>query len=345
MPRNARPISLLAAGLLLAGAGPLAATIRDVEFSFDPPVPIWRQPVSAEVRGEADCAVELFAVVRKFESGTGPVIAIEVDEACILDPPSFIPFQVTAGLGRLEPGDYTVRITPPGGGAVVGETELRVYEPADLVITPPGEPPTDAAPFDFIVTGISTACGGPGSAVVEGNAISVVFPESCPLLPPGPGIQFFDYTVGPLAAGDYEIRAFRELGPPQVATLPLRVFDDVGCVPSATVLCLGDARFRVTVTWTDFQGGAGEGRAVPLAGRDDSGLFWFFNERNVELTVKVLNGCPVNDRFWVFTAPGSTVEYEVTVTDTRSAATRVYRNELGATPALIPDTAAFATCP
>jgi hypothetical protein len=345
MHRDARSLSLLAAGLLLAVASPVAAEIRDAEFSFDPAVPTWHEPVTVEIRGESECFVSLFALVRSFELGTGPVIAIELDQLCILAPPQFIPFQVTAELGRLDPGDYTVRITPPGGGAAVAEVAFRVYEPADLEIAPPAELPTDAAPFTFTVTGITTTCLGPEPPVVEGNAISVVFPEGCPFLPPEGGILTFAYTAGPLPAGDYQIRAFRASRPGQVVVRPLRVFAAEGCLPADTVLCLGDARFRVAASWKDFTGGSGDGHAVPLTDRDDTGLFWFFDASNVELTVKVLNGCAVNGRYWVFIAPGSTVEYTITVTDTRADETRTYRNDLGATPSLIPDTAAFATCP
>lgn len=329
----------------LAGAAPAAATIINANLAFQPAVPTWREAVTVEVRGEANCFVNLFAVVRTFEPGTGAVIAIELDEACIIDPPSFIPFKLSTMLGRLAPGRYTVRVTPPGGGAAAAEAVLRTYELADLVITPPGEAPTDAEEFTFAVAGVTSTCILPEPPVVEGSAISVFFPDDCPLLPPGGGIQSFGYPVGPLAAGDYEIRAFRGQGSSQVVTQPLRVFDDEGCVPSATVLCLGDARFQVTATWEDFTGGLGGGQAVPLAERDDTGLFWFFNEANVELTVKVLNGCGVNDRYWVFIASGSTVEYTIDVTDTRAHQTRTYDNDLGATPELVPDTAAFATCP
>ena len=66
----------------------------------------------------------------------------------------------------------------------------------------------------------------------------------------------------------------------------------------------------------------------------------------MELTVKVLRACPVNGHYWFFLASGSTVEYHVTVTDTASPLERlrIYSNELGEVPVLIPDTTAFS-CP
>jgi hypothetical protein len=97
-------------------------------------------------------------------------------------------------------------------------------------------------------------------------------------------------------------------------------------------------RFRVEVTWSDGSGGSGPGRAVPLSG--DSGYFWFFDQANVELVVKVLDGRSINDRFWVFYGALSNVDYTVLVTDTQTGALRAYRNPSGVF-ASVGDTGAF----
>ena len=47
---------------------------------------------------------------------------------------------------------------------------------------------------------------------------------------------------------------------------------------------------------------AGAGAAVPLT--NDTGYSWFFNEDNVEVVVKVLDGCDFNQRYWVFRRRG-----------------------------------------
>ena len=57
--------------------------------------------------------------------------------------------------------------------------------------------------------------------------------------------------------------------------------------------------------------------------------FWFFDPGNLELAVKVLDGRPVNGRFWVFFGALSDVEYWVTVTDTATGAERQYHNAAG----------------
>ena len=97
-----------------------------------------------------------------------------------------------------------------------------------------------------------------------------------------------------------------------------------GCQPDETTLCLGAGdRFRVTAHWT-AKGESGDARSIPLA--TDTGSFWFFNPANVELTLKVLDGCAVNDRFWVFVSGLTDVRVDVTVEDTRTGRTWTYSN-------------------
>ena len=86
------------------------------------------------------------------------------------------------------------------------------------------------------------------------------------------------------------------------------------CIPDENTLCLNNERFKVQVAWESEQGGAGNGHAVPY-GSDDSGMFWFFSSGNLEMLVKVLNGCGYNDRFWVFFAATTDQEFAVTVTE------------------------------
>jgi photosystem II stability/assembly factor-like uncharacterized protein len=120
--------------------------------------------------------------------------------------------------------------------------------------------------------------------------------------------------------------------------LSTRLASTEPCVPSATVLCLGQGRFRVTVSWKDFSGRTGAGRTMELT--DDTGAFWFFAAGNLELTVKVLDGRALNGRFWVFYGALTNVEFTLEVTDTETGRRQVYRNPSGRF-ASVGDTAAF----
>ena len=116
------------------------------------------------------------------------------------------------------------------------------------------------------------------------------------------------------------------------------------CAADGETLCLQGDRFTATVEWAEFQGNTGVGHVVPTVS-DQSGLFWFFNPENWELMLKVLNGCGINDHYWVFSAATTNVEYTLTVTDTFSGEVRTYSNLLGVNAPAVTDTSAFATCP
>jgi hypothetical protein len=111
------------------------------------------------------------------------------------------------------------------------------------------------------------------------------------------------------------------------------------CAPSGTRLCLNDGRFAVEARWKDFQGNTGTGKAVTLAG-GDTGYFWFFDASNVEVMLKVLDGRPLNGKFWVFYGALSSVEYTLTVTDTVTGTLKTYTNPSGRL-ASVADTGAF----
>jgi plastocyanin len=117
------------------------------------------------------------------------------------------------------------------------------------------------------------------------------------------------------------------------------------CTPSATALCINNARFKVEVAWRTSNS-QGDGQAVPLPSAPDSGLFYFFNSSNIEMLIKVLNACALTPpRYWVFYAATTNVEVRTTVTDTQTGKVKVYFNPLGSAAAPIQDVNAFATCP
>lgn len=117
---------------------------------------------------------------------------------------------------------------------------------------------------------------------------------------------------------------------------------ETACAPDATALCLNGGRFQVKVHWSTPQGTQGTGTAVPLT--SDTGYFWFFDATNTEVVLKVLDACALNQSFWVFAAGLTDLDVLITVTDTRTGSTVLYRNRQGTPFAPIQDVSAFHTC-
>jgi BACON domain-containing protein len=115
------------------------------------------------------------------------------------------------------------------------------------------------------------------------------------------------------------------------------------CDPSdATTLCLNANRFSVQTLWQTLAGSSGVGQAVSIT--SDTGYFWFFDAGSVEVVVKVLNGCDLNQQFWVFAAGLTDVAVTITITDVITGQARTYRNPQNTPFAPLQDTSALATC-
>lgn len=115
------------------------------------------------------------------------------------------------------------------------------------------------------------------------------------------------------------------------------------CHPTDTAMCLQNGRFAVSVSWNDEWGGSGVGHAIPAT--DDSGLFWFFSPSNMELLIKVLDGCGFNSHYWVFFAATTDQQFDIRVTDTQTGDYVEYTNPLKNPADAVTDTFAFDTCP
>jgi hypothetical protein len=125
------------------------------------------------------------------------------------------------------------------------------------------------------------------------------------------------------------------------------VFADLRCRASDTTLCLddqpGDRRWQIGATFaTGTSSGAGHAVELASLGVSHGGLFWFFDGTNPEVLLKVLDGCAVNQHFWVFSSATTNVGFTVTVTDTRGGRAQVYTNQNGKAATPIQDTGAFA---
>jgi photosystem II stability/assembly factor-like uncharacterized protein len=102
-------------------------------------------------------------------------------------------------------------------------------------------------------------------------------------------------------------------------------------------------RFRVTAEFVTAPGAT----PLPTQGAlltDDTGYLWFYDQNNVEVFLKVVDGCALNDRFWIFAAGLTDVEMRITVEDTKTGASKVYENPRGTAFRPVQDTNAFGGC-
>lgn len=115
---------------------------------------------------------------------------------------------------------------------------------------------------------------------------------------------------------------------------------------TATTLCLQN-RFAVRAFWRTSPAGNppdGQAQVIPVA-NFGSGIFSFFGTDNWEILVKTLNGCGLNNRFWVFSAATTNLFYRMEVLDVREGEQKIYFNYPGPPAPAVTDTNAFATCP
>ncbi|HVS63368.1 MAG TPA: hypothetical protein VMT85_07675 [Thermoanaerobaculia bacterium] len=129
-----------------------------------------------------------------------------------------------------------------------------------------------------------------------------------------------------LAEDAQRLRGVPELAPASGESSLERLATGI-CANTDDALCLQQSRFEISVTWRDFEGQTGGGTAIPLT--TDTGYFWFFDDANVELVIKVLDARGLNGRFWVFYGALSNVEYTITVRDTETGNSKTYTNPLG----------------
>jgi large repetitive protein len=112
------------------------------------------------------------------------------------------------------------------------------------------------------------------------------------------------------------------------------------CQDDPATFCLGqNGRYRVRLDWNTA---SGQGQAQPMPyGSADSGLFTFFSPNNWEMMVKLLDGCALNSRRWVFAAGTTDVGWTMKVTDRNNGAEKVYTSQLGQPSKTVTDSEAF----
>ena len=159
-------------------------------------------------------------------------------------------------------------------------------------------------------------CGQSDIAAFSG-AVSAARPASSPAVRGQPGIDLVKLDVARLPA--IGIERSEESGGQ--------------CEAGKELLCLLDNRFSVEVGFVDPNleppDNEKTARVAPSLTTANTGFFWFFNQENIELAVKVLDGRAINGSFWVLYGGLSDVQYEMAVKDTVTGLVASYKNEKG----------------
>ncbi len=130
-----------------------------------------------------------------------------------------------------------------------------------------------------------------------------------------------------------------EFRPESVATAAASgAASETSCAASETALCLREGRYQVRADWrVGEQSGAAKG--IPRT--TDTGMFWFFSPDNVELIVKVLDGCAINGHRWVLMGGLTDVVVDIAVTDSETGDTKMYTSPGGSPFPTMFDVTAF----
>ena len=110
------------------------------------------------------------------------------------------------------------------------------------------------------------------------------------------------------------------------------------CDPGGSALTLSGG-YRVSMCYETYSGQVGQTRDFGLDS-SQSALLYFFDRDNVEVLIKVLDGCGVNGRRWVSVAPITDLPFNLYV-ESPDGQRWTHTNRLGKTASAASDVAAF----
>ncbi len=285
-----------------------------------------------------------FALVEGIEIEAAPVlgeIEVVVGLSCLLDPPLQSELDLPLELGFLPVGSYRVTARIDGVEGEARNFVQVVYDPAVEIInvSPLNATDKDELTALVLLPGLQTCA--PLMGVFGVDPVSIRIDTDC-INSSGSGTVAIAANFGPLLAGEREIVLVdRDLN--ELARTSVQIVQGGSCEPSETKLCLDRQRFAATALWRTASGtqGPGHGLPGPSGAGNASGTFWFFDPLNTELDLKVLNGCAINDHYWVFAAGLTDVGVLLRIEDTTSGEIRWYGNDLGTPFSLVRDLEGF----
>lgn len=352
------PFRRLALFVTLVAFAVLPASASDEVLTVSPAAPTELDSLTFTLTGEwrDSCTPQLVGA----ELSNG-VLDIEATlqfpgKVCL---PAVTPYEVSIEVGRLPVGTYDVRVSgipnfPPP--VVVARIDLEVVASAELgleAIDVAPVAPTTQDRFTLAASGEWPDGCVPrlDSVDVEDRTIRLFAIAEGEVCLQVVSRYFLARAVGPLEEGEYDVEiriADRRFGD-TTAGYQLAGSRSLTVGPKQSDVLIVGGRFAITVTWNagTVRGGVGQPvrGALPEQGETGSGAFYFFGPENTELLVKVLDGCSVNDHYWVFISAATDLGFEVLVEDLAvDGIARTYSNESGETAVAVTDVEAFATC-
>ena len=172
-----------------------------------------------------------------------------------------------------------------------------------------------------------------------GYSYTNVISGELPFTTPPAGTYYISLVLLEYSSGNYyyvDIRTFPN-------TWTIGGTAPVACSPTNSKFCAQSNRFAVSLWARDQRTGKTDNGHLMLT----TGVYGMFgfpviagNTSDPQVFVKVLDGRPVNGKWWVFCATLTDVEFKVTVTDTQTGQTRTYHKLAGTTTSTF-DTGAF----
>ena len=115
--------------------------------------------------------------------------------------------------------------------------------------------------------------------------------------------------------------------------------DSTDCTPT-NVVAVMQGNYEIRMCFETPSGTSTDASNYHLES-DTSGLLYFFDRDNVEVLVKVLDGCAINGHRWVFIAPVTDLAFNLTITERSTGRSFEHRNPKSRTARTRADTAAF----
>ena len=144
------------------------------------------------------------------------------------------------------------------------------------------------------------------------------------------------------AGGDSALLPPVAPAPPTSSSAFLNAGEGTDCEPGGHALTVSGG-YRVSLCYETANGLVGDALDWGLDSTH-SGLLYFFNRDNVEILIKVLDGCGVNGHRWVFVAPVTDLAFNLQV-EGPGGPPWFHTNRLSNTAETKSDTSAFACTP